>query len=111
VQARKLRERLAAYYAGEGRHENCRIVFQPGSYAPSFTKSQQNPSSSVRTIAVLPFTNLTADHSAGYFCDGLAEELIDLLARTDGLRVVARTSSFQFKGVSVKSVDGSVPTC
>jgi serine/threonine-protein kinase len=100
VQARKLRERLAAYYAGEGRHEKWRIVYQPGSYAPSFTTLQQGPSSSGRTIAVLPFTNLTADHSAGYFCDGLAEELIDLLARTDGLRVVARTSSFQFKGVS-----------
>jgi serine/threonine-protein kinase len=43
--------------------------------------------------------NLTTDNAAGYFCDGLAEELIDLLARTEGLRVVARTSSFRFKGV------------
>jgi serine/threonine-protein kinase len=42
--------------------------------------------------------NLTAD-DAGYFCDGLAEELIDLLSRTQGIRVIARTSSFQFKGV------------
>ena len=45
--------------------------------------------------------NLTADDGAGYFCDGLAEELIDLLARSDGLRVVARTSSFQFKGAQM----------
>ncbi|HEY6991772.1 MAG TPA: tetratricopeptide repeat protein [Bryobacteraceae bacterium] len=43
--------------------------------------------------------NLTANEDAGYFCDGLAEELIDLLSRTKGIRVVARTSSFQFKGV------------
>ena len=100
VQARKLRERLAAYYAGEGRSENCRIVYHPGSYLPAFTSGQQ-AASPPRTVAVLPFMNLTADDGAGYFCDGLAEELIDLLARSDGLRVVARTSTFQFKGAQM----------
>ena len=45
--------------------------------------------------------NLTADDGAGYFCDGLAEELIDLLARSNGLRLVARTSTFQFKGAQM----------
>jgi len=99
VQARKLRERLAAYYADEGNGEPCRIVYRPGSYAPAFTGAHEAIAKSQRTVAVLPLTNLTADNAAGYFCDGLAEELIDLLARTEGLRVVARTSSFQFKGV------------
>jgi adenylate cyclase len=98
VQARKLRQRLADYYDSEGRHERCRIVFQPGSYAPSFHFVDRS-AVPTRTIAVLPFMNLTADDEAGYFCDGLAEELIDLLSRTIRLRVVARTSSFQFKGV------------
>ena len=52
----------------------------------------------VPSIAVLPFVNMSADPEQEYFCDGLAEELIDALARLDGLRVVGRTSSFQFRG-------------
>ena len=52
----------------------------------------------VPSIAVLPFSNMSPDPEQEYFCDGLAEELIDTLARLDGLRVVARTSAFQFKG-------------
>jgi hypothetical protein len=99
VQARKLRERLASYYAAEGSTAPCRIVYHPGSYLPDFTTAGHRVAPAVRTIAILPFMNLTADNSAGYLCDGLAEELIDLLARSEGLRVVARTSSFQFKGV------------
>ena len=54
----------------------------------------------VPSIAVLPFANLSADPEQEYFCDGLAEELIDALARLEGLRVVARTSAFHFKGQS-----------
>ena len=50
------------------------------------------------SIAVLPFSNMSPDPEQEYFCDGLAEELIDALARLEGLRVVARTSAFQFKG-------------
>ena len=52
----------------------------------------------VPSIAVLPFANMSADPDQEYFCDGLAEELIDALARLDGLRVVARTSAFRFRG-------------
>ena len=51
----------------------------------------------VPSIAVLPFANISADPEQEYFCDGLAEELIDAFARLDGLRVVGRTSSFQFR--------------
>ena len=54
----------------------------------------------VPSIAVLPFVNMSADPEQEYFCDGMAEELIDALAKLGGLRVVARTSSFQFKGQS-----------
>ena len=53
-----------------------------------------------RSIAVLPFANISADPEQEYFCEGLAEELIDALAKLDGVQVVARTSSFQFKGQS-----------
>ena len=52
----------------------------------------------VPSIAVLPFVNMSADPEQEYFCDGLAEELIDALAKLKGLHVVARTSAFQFRG-------------
>lgn len=55
-------------------------------------------SDSPRTIAVLPFLNLTGDPSVDGAADGLAEELTTALAGTQGLRVVARTSAFQFRG-------------
>lgn len=51
------------------------------------------------SIAVLPFTNLSADPAQDYFCDGMAEEIINSLAQVEGLRVVARTSAFSFKGM------------
>jgi TolB-like protein/lipoprotein NlpI len=53
-----------------------------------------------RSIAVLPFINMSPDKDQEYFADGLAEELLELLARTPGLHVIARTSSFSFKGKS-----------
>src|SRR5262249_48214062 len=52
------------------------------------------------SIAVLPFVNLSADPEQEYFCDGIAEEILNALAHVHGLRVVARTSSFAFKGRS-----------
>jgi eukaryotic-like serine/threonine-protein kinase len=53
------------------------------------------------SIAVLPFANLSADPDAEYFSDGVAEEIIDTLARLPGLKVAARTSSFAFRGRAV----------
>lgn len=50
------------------------------------------------SIAVLPFVNMSDDKSQEYFSDGISEELLNLLAKTKGLRVAARTSSFAFKG-------------
>ena len=51
-----------------------------------------------RSIAVLPFVNMSADKEQEYFADGLSEELLNLLAQTRSLDVTARTSSFAFKG-------------
>ncbi len=50
------------------------------------------------SIAVLPFADLSPDKDQEFFCDGITEELINTLARFEGLRVVARTSAFEFKG-------------
>jgi len=49
------------------------------------------------SIAVLPFVNLSADPEQDYFCDGMAEEIINALTHVEGLMVVARTSAFVFK--------------
>jgi TolB-like protein len=49
------------------------------------------------SIAVLPFTNMSPDPEQDYFCDGMAEELMNALSRIPKLKVVARTSSFAFK--------------
>jgi TolB-like protein len=51
-----------------------------------------------KSIAVLPFANLSPDKENEYFADGLTEELLNLLAKIGDLRVVSRTSSFAFKG-------------
>ncbi|MEO8098062.1 MAG: protein kinase [Acidobacteriota bacterium] len=50
------------------------------------------------SIAVLPFANMSADPEQEYFSDGLAEEIINALAQIPGLKVIARTSAFAFKG-------------
>jgi TolB-like protein len=50
------------------------------------------------SIAVLPFTNMSGDPSQDYFSDGVTEELINALSHIDALQVIARTSSFSFKG-------------
>jgi serine/threonine protein kinase/tetratricopeptide (TPR) repeat protein len=54
--------------------------------------------SQVPSIAVLPFANLSAEKENEYFSDGLAEEIINALTQLKGLRVIARTSSFSFRG-------------
>jgi len=54
------------------------------------------------SIAVLPFVNMSADPENEYFCDGLAEELLNALAKIDDLKVAARTSAFSFKGRNVE---------
>jgi len=51
-----------------------------------------------RSIAVLPFEDMSPDRSQGYFGDGIAEEILNSLARLNQLVVIARTSSFNFKG-------------
>ena len=53
------------------------------------------------SIAVMPFTHLSSDPDNEYFCDGLAEELINSLAMIANLKVAARTSAFSFKGKNI----------
>jgi serine/threonine protein kinase/Tfp pilus assembly protein PilF len=53
------------------------------------------------SIAVLPFANMSGDKEQEYFSDGLAEEIINALVKVPGLRVIARTSAFAFKGQNI----------
>ena len=55
-------------------------------------------SSTVRTVAVMPFVNASPDVENEYLSDGITDELIDALAKVDGLRVASRTSVFALKG-------------
>jgi adenylate cyclase len=58
-----------------------------------------------KSIAVLPFTDMSEKHDQEYFSDGMAEEIIDLLVKVPELKVPARTSSFYFKGKATKIPD------
>ena len=52
----------------------------------------------LRSIAVMPFLDLSANQDQGHFCDGIAEEIMNSLSRIPDLRVASRTSSFRFRG-------------
>jgi serine/threonine-protein kinase len=54
------------------------------------------------SIAVLPFANMSVDAENEYFCDGLAEELLNALAKIEDLKVAARSSAFSFKGKNAR---------
>ena len=112
VEARRLRSKLKAYYTSSGRPDYLLIELPKGAYIPAFrirnvaqSASQavrpqptSNDATEERSIAVLPFTNLTPEAGADYFSDGLTEELIHLLTRIPRLRVVAWSSMSQLRG-------------
>src|SRR6184192_4279355 len=80
----------------------------PHLFRPSESKvasKLQGVSTDDKSIAVLPFIDLSQARDQEYFCDGISEEILDTLAKVEGLRVVARTSSFSFKGRSVDVSD------
>src|SRR5207237_9410821 len=53
---------------------------------------------SINSIAVLPFSDLSPTPDQEYFADGIADEILDALAKVPGMKVAARTSAFQYKG-------------
>ena len=69
-------------------------------YWSSTHSSQSDVAMLHKSIAVLPFVDMSERKDQEYFGDGMAEEIIDLLAQSPGLTVIGRTSSFQFKGKS-----------
>ena len=79
------------------------IAASPAS-APALGAGTQAAVAAV-SIAVLPFVNMSEDKANEYFSDGLTEELLNVLANVQGMRVIARTSSFSYKGKEVKISD------
>jgi TolB-like protein/Tfp pilus assembly protein PilF len=142
VEARRLRARLAEYYAGPGALDPVVIEIPKGTYAAAFLARAEEggapapetppPAAAVQgrrrfvawaaaaalvaavfalglrllpreaaappSVAVLPFANLGASRADDAFSEGVAEEVLGRLAQIRGLRVVARSSSFQFAG-------------
>lgn len=115
VEAGRLRAKLREYYETDGREDQILILFPARTYAPSFQRrTSAAPSATPRemprataadssyppSVAVLPFADLSRDRDQEFFCDGLTDEVIVSLAQLRPLRVVSRTSSFQYKGKS-----------
>src|SRR5256712_11932650 len=71
----------------------------PEKFRQAKAKGQTAPGAApAKSVAVLPFVNMSADKHDGYLSDGMTEELINALAKVPGLRVPGRTSCFAFKG-------------
>jgi TolB-like protein/DNA-binding winged helix-turn-helix (wHTH) protein len=74
------------------------VLALTGAYYSTHTLLGRNSVVSDKSIAVLPFADMSEKKDQEYFGDGMAEEIINLLAKIPGLKIIARTSSFQFKG-------------
>jgi TolB-like protein len=114
VEARRLRAKLDEYYSKHGAHAPLMIRLPKGSYVPQFEHAGVAASRIVASggsraamaaeaetqfsVAVLPFASVGADSETEYFADGLTDEVINLLGNIRGMRVVARSSVYQFKG-------------
>lgn len=110
VEARRLRSKLDRYFETEGRGDRVLIQFRKGSYVPTFrlhpgaVKPQAPAPPQPRTwtgVAVLPFRPAGSGPDAEFFADGLTQEVITALAGIENVRVIARTSSFQYREAGI----------
>ena len=110
VEAARLRDKLREYYSGDGQRDPIRIELPKGTYAPQIEVGQESRvdrrrgpptrevASGFPSVAVLSFDDLSANQNLGYLGDGVAEDIITALSRFPDMRVVARGSSFAYKG-------------
>jgi TolB-like protein/Flp pilus assembly protein TadD len=89
---------LGLGYGFYGYYSSVFIADGPGGGPPAVTQ-QREFMAPENSIAVLPFADMSVDSSQAYFTDGIAEEILNVLAKVDGLHVAARTSSFAFRGL------------
>lgn len=97
VEAGRVRDKLARYYANEGVDDAFEVQIPVGGYLPQIAprRAVRPAARSLGSLAVLPFTPLSAAPEDAVFCEALADQLIDLLSRVAGLRVVGRMSTFK----------------
>jgi adenylate cyclase len=69
-----------------------------GEHRTGWPAARTSPTPDKPSVAVLPFQNMSGDPEQDYFCDGLVEDIITTLSKLDGLRIIARNSSFVYKG-------------
>ena len=67
------------------------------------------PAGTIRTIAVLPLRNDSGDPAQDYFAEGMTDEIISRLGRLEGVHVISRTSTAQFKGLQFNGVTTTLP--
>jgi serine/threonine-protein kinase len=108
VEAGRLRAKLREYYEAEGTDSPIRIQLPKGRYSPSFreiasrsekieAEDDATGRETLKSIAVLPFADLSPAHDQEYFGYGIAEELMFALSRLRQLRVASQTSAFALK--------------
>ena len=103
VEAGRVRDKLARYYESEGCDDALRIQIPVGGYLPQFARQAATKPAppGIGSFAVLPFTSLSRDPDDVLFCEALADELVDLLSRVPGARVVGRGSASKARGQSI----------
>ena len=74
------------------------VMVTPSNVFSNPMMQKQSQKSAAKSIVVLPFENMSPEKDQDYFCDGITEEIINTLAHIDSLKVIARTTSFSFKG-------------
>ena len=89
---------LAWYFFGVPALRPGEEAASAGSAAPTAAAASAAPAIPDRSIAVLAFVNMSADPENEFFSDGIAEEILNALAKLEGLKVAGRTSAFHFKG-------------
>ncbi len=103
VSVNRLRELLDRYYEREGARAPLRFEIQRGGYVPILRRATPTGLPPSPRIAVLPLANFTGSPDREALCDGLTEDIIDALTRVPDARIIARTSSFRFKGQALDS--------
>ena len=98
VSVNRLRDLLDRYYNDEGARAPLRFEIQRGGYVPIIRRATPTGLPPLPRIAVLPLANFTGNPDNEALCDGLTEDIIDAMTRVPETRIIARTSSFRFKG-------------